>query len=440
MNRLDAVIIGAGPAGLLVFEQLTEAGLNVALLEAGPKATSGQVPPSDPAIWGYHTQDGVELDWVRTHAVGGRTVGWGGFCFRFPQSVFERGGWPYGADTLEPFYDAAERWVGIAEGLLLPSHQEAARRLGAQAVPLRGARRGAKVWTACDAPGAGSARTGHVACKLTWKNGVATALDVRRPDHTDDLIDARAYILAAGPVETARLLLASGLGQLAPNLGQNLTRHPYVNYLLIEPHAVAARTHPDQLLDGALIPFPEEGYSLEVVGPTPLGEPLQSELHKHGLALDSAVPHRVTYVNALCETGADAGSEVAVTSQNRDSLGRPLPSIRLSATDRDKNRVNRMKESCTAMAEMIAAPGADFFILQDADLDRQLFHEAGTCAMGNGSGAVCNEWGRLRTLENVWIADASVFPSPGDRHPTLTVLAHAIRAAQDVCLSMGVRS
>jgi choline dehydrogenase-like flavoprotein len=92
------------------------------------------------------------------------------------------------------------------------------------------------------------------------------------------------------------------------------------------------------------------------------------------------------------------------------------------------------------MAEMIAAPGANFFILQDADLDRQLFHEAGTCAMGNDSGAVCNEWGRLRTLENVWIADASVFPSPGDRHPTLTVLAHAIRAAQDVCLSIGVRS
>jgi choline dehydrogenase-like flavoprotein len=440
VNHFDAVIVGAGPAGLLVFEQLTAVGLTVALLEAGPKATSGQVPPSDPAIWEYHTEDGGALDWVRTHAVGGRTVGWGGFCFRFPQSVFRRGCWPYDADTLEPFYDAAERWVGIAEGLLLPSHQEAARCLGAQAVPLRGARRLGKVWTACDASGSESARTGHIACELTWKNGVATALDVRRPDHTDVRIHARAYVLAAGPIETARLLLASGVGQPAPTLGHGLTRHPYVNHLLIEPHAVPPRTNPDDLLDGALIPFPEEGYSLEVVGPTPLGEPLRTELQKHGLPVDSAGPLRVTYVNAMCETDADGRSQVAVPSRNRDSLGRPIPSIRLSATDRDKNRVNLMKENCVAMAEMIAAPGANFFILQDADLDRQLFHEAGTCAMGNDSGAVCNEWGRLCTLENVWIADASVFPSPGDRHPTLTVLAHAIRAAQDVCLSIGVRS
>jgi len=440
VNHLDVAIIGAGPAGLLVFEQLTEAGLNVALLEAGPKAIGGEVPPSDPAMWGYHTEDGAVLDWVRTHAVGGRTVNWGGFCFRFPQSVFERGSWPYDADTLKPFYEAAERWVGITEGPLMPSHQEAARSLGAQAVPLRGARRSGKVWTACDTSGAASARTGHFACKLTWKNGVATALDVRRPDHEDVLIQARAYVFAAGPIETARLLLASGLGQLAPKLGHGLTRHPYVNHLLIEPHAVPPRTHPDDLLDGALIPFPEQGYSLELVGPTPLGEPLQSELLKNGLELDSAVPHRVTYVNAMCETDADARSQVAVAPRTQDSLGRPFPSIRLSATVGDKGRVDRMKESCVAMAEMIAAPGADFFILQDANLDRQLFHEAGTCAMGSDPGAVCNEWGRLRALENVWIADASVFPSPGDRHPTLTVLAHAIRAAQDICLSIGVRS
>jgi hypothetical protein len=35
--------------------------------------------------------------------------------------------------------------------------------------------------------------------------------------------------------------------------------------------------------------------------------------------------------------------------------------------------------------------------------------------------------GRLRAINNIWVADASVFPSAGDRHPTLTVLAHALR-------------
>jgi choline dehydrogenase-like flavoprotein len=56
-------------------------------------------------------------------------------------------------------------------------------------------------------------------------------------------------------------------------------------------------------------------------------------------------------------------------------------------------------------------------------------HEAGTCAMGAGEDAPCDPQGGLRALRNVWVADASVMPTPGDRHPTLTVMAHALRVA-----------
>jgi len=50
--------------------------------------------------------------------------------------------------------------------------------------------------------------------------------------------------------------------------------------------------------------------------------------------------------------------------------------------------------------------------------------------MGVGAEAPCTPWGRLRAVDNVWIADASVFPSAGDRHPTLTVSgARASRCA-----------
>jgi choline dehydrogenase-like flavoprotein len=49
--------------------------------------------------------------------------------------------------------------------------------------------------------------------------------------------------------------------------------------------------------------------------------------------------------------------------------------------------------------------------------------------MGNDESAVCDPTGRVRGLSNVWVADASVLRTAGDRHPTLTVLAHAQRAA-----------
>jgi choline dehydrogenase-like flavoprotein len=52
--------------------------------------------------------------------------------------------------------------------------------------------------------------------------------------------------------------------------------------------------------------------------------------------------------------------------------------------------------------------------------------------MGRSNDAPCDPRGRLRAIDNVWIADASVFPSAGDRHPTLTILAHALRVARDV--------
>ena len=64
-------------------------------------------------------------------------------------------------------------------------------------------------------------------------------------------------------------------------------------------------------------------------------------------------------------------------------------------------------------------------------------HEVGTCVMGRSDDAACDPRGRLRALDNVWIADASVMPTPGDRHPTLTLLAHAWRVAEAVKESLG---
>jgi choline dehydrogenase-like flavoprotein len=52
--------------------------------------------------------------------------------------------------------------------------------------------------------------------------------------------------------------------------------------------------------------------------------------------------------------------------------------------------------------------------------------------MGRDESAPCDSWGKLKVLDNVWVADASVMPTAGDRHPTLTLLAHAARVADSV--------
>jgi choline dehydrogenase-like flavoprotein len=434
MRSPDAVIIGAGPSGILVWEQLTAAGLNAVLLEAGPRGPrGGYAPPSDPGLWAYRQSRGAAaLDWQRVHAVGGRSVEWGGFSFRFPQSVFEDGGWPYGARTLAPDYATVETWLGVVEGRLHAHHRRAARRLGWRLLPLRAARLGGRPWTARDAAGARAARPRHVALAFDWSGSSAAALRVAGPDGRERRMRAPCFVLAAGPVESARLLLASGLGRAVPRVGRGLVNHPTVGYMLVEPRPSLTPLTPHAFLDGALVPFTQGGFSLELIGPQPVSEPLRAELQKVGLSAGEAAQARVTYINGISESIPNEHCRVTLSRRETDSLGRPIPIVHLAMSAADRQRRARMKASCVALAQAMAEPGAELFLLRDPPASRYLFHEAGTCVMGRSDDAPCDPHGHLRAIDNVWIADASVFPSAGDRHPTLTILAHALRVARDV--------
>ena len=434
MTSPDVVIIGAGPSGILVWEQLTAAGLNAVLLEAGPGGPrGGYAPTSDPNMWAYRQAHGAVVDWLRIHAVGGRTVAWGGLCFRFPQSVFEGGDWPYGARTLAADYAAVETWLGVVEGRLQPHHRRAARRLDWPVLPLRGARLGGgRPWTARDAAGAQAARTHHVALGFDCNCGSAIALRVARPGDRERLLRARCFVLAAGPVESARLLLASGVGRAMPRVGQGLVSHPTVSYMLVEPLAAPSSQSPYALLDGALVPFADDRFSLEIVGPKPVTPFLRAKLQGLGLASGKTANARVTYISGMSESTSNEGCRVTLSRTQIDTLGRPIPIVHLASTTTDRERRSRMKTKCVAFAEALAEPGAELFLLHDPPASRYLFHEAGTCAMGWSNDVPCDPRGRLRAIDNVWIADASVFSSAGDRHPTLTILAHALRVARDV--------
>jgi choline dehydrogenase-like flavoprotein len=272
----------------------------------------------------------------------------------------------------------------------------------------------------------------HVAVALDHQLGRARALHVIGPNGWQHRISARSFVLAAGPVESTRLLLASGVGRFVPRLGRGLVQHATVSYMLAEPHPLPSVASPHAQVAGAVVPFPGSGYSIEVVGPQPVTENLRAELQKVGHSFGKAAQPRVTFIYGICETAPNDGSRVTLSRTQTDVLGRPIPVIHLTTTGADRRRIGRMKASCIALAEALAQRGAELFLLHDAAPSRELFHEAGTCAMGSSIDDPCDPRGRLRAIDNLWIADASVFPSAGDRHPTLTVLAHALRVARDV--------
>ncbi len=154
MNRgrdADAIVVGSGAAGGWAAKELTEAGLRVLLLEAGPErkpAGAGRawatrlwrhargaqpVQATQPKYWirdpdlfvkdaeqPYSTPPEQPFTWIRGRQLGGRTLLWGGGTLRLSDYEFaaaERDGygpsWPIRYRDLAPHYDRVERFLGI---------------------------------------------------------------------------------------------------------------------------------------------------------------------------------------------------------------------------------------------------------------------------------------------------------------------------------------
>ncbi|WP_433633194.1 GMC family oxidoreductase [Halomicrococcus sp. NG-SE-24] len=130
-ERADVCVVGAGPAGALVAHSLARRGHDVVVLEAGerfdPTSEERRMerhlrPGYDPlSVWDMggprdaYTAPGKRhypLNAARVKGVGGTTLHWQGMVFRFHESDFAS--WPLDYADLRPYYDKAEREMGVA--------------------------------------------------------------------------------------------------------------------------------------------------------------------------------------------------------------------------------------------------------------------------------------------------------------------------------------
>ena len=161
-NRFDAIVIGSGVSGGWAAKELTEKGLRVLMLDRGhmvehgadytfegrapyeipardrmPKAliesdyqgVQKWVHPSNQPFFindrlnPYEYEGGNTFHWVRSGAVGGKSLVWGRWCFRWAQGDFEankREGigtdWPIRYEDVEPWYAYVEDYIGVSGG------------------------------------------------------------------------------------------------------------------------------------------------------------------------------------------------------------------------------------------------------------------------------------------------------------------------------------
>ncbi len=148
----DACVIGSGAGGGMAAKILTEGGLSVVMLEAGPQVHPEkdfkmmvwpyEVPHRGVGVGGRAAKDfgeflapngawkiegepytsarGSNFQWFRSRIVGGRTNHWGRIALRFAPVDFTsktRDGigddWPISYEEIAPYYDKVEGYIGV---------------------------------------------------------------------------------------------------------------------------------------------------------------------------------------------------------------------------------------------------------------------------------------------------------------------------------------
>lgn len=249
-------------------------------------------------------------------------------------------------------------------------------------------------------------------------------------------VAAGTVIVAAGAVQTAALLLRSaserhphGLANGSDAVGRHLMRHVTSKFYTADPRVPnPSRFQKTLAVNDFYFGVPGDARWDGV----PLGHVHLMGKHAGWQIQQDLPPGALSDV----EAHALAAHSVDWWVQSEDL---PLPESRVTLGADGGIRIayretNRAAQTALMdrLQEALRAIGFERFLRVAMPLG-VMNHQCGTCRMGaDPASSVVGPDGRAHEVENLWIADASVFPSSAASNPTLTVVAWALRVADAV--------
>jgi hypothetical protein len=260
----DVCIVGGGAAGITLASRLAKGCTSVCLLESGARggAPDQQVQALYQGIYtgNVSSLDSDYLTASRLRAFGGTTNLWGGYCRPLDAIDFEsrdwvpNSGWPISRSSLDPYYDAASDFIGI--GRFDRDNPDAA--LGRSYfedsdITEKVFRFNRKPFGVAFGPALHSAKDltiyyGANAIEFVASRDATSIQSLRASTLSGQelTVKARHWVIAAGGIENARLLLASrsvqpaGLGNQHDLVGRYFMEHSVVHWglgpLAVWPH------------------------------------------------------------------------------------------------------------------------------------------------------------------------------------------------------------
>ena len=496
-ERYDVVIIGTGAGGGTVAQSLSARGsARILILERGDYVPREEANWSPEAVW-KHLRYRTHEHWLDdrgrafrpyTHyCVGGNTKFWGSVLYRLRREDFQATphadgvspGWPIDYDTLEPFYERAERLFHVhgEHGLdptdpprgpfpyepipHAPAMEEIVDKLRSQGLhpaplPLGlmspGAPDGCILCDTCNSfPCKLHAKSEAEVCCIRpavrrptvtlWTNAYARrlttdpagrrieAVEVERAGETLR-VEAPLFVVSCGAVNSAALLLRSanaahpdGLANSSGLVGRRYMAHLATMMQGFHPFRRNETVFQKTVsINDFYLRGPDTDY--------PLGH-IQSQGRTHAVMAQTAYPFIPRWAYApWVARGVDwlAMSEDLPRVENRVVVA-PDGRIRL---DYRPNNVEPHRRLVKETVRMLRRLGF-WSVVKHSHGSRNTTHQCGTLCFGTDPRlSVLDPYCRSHDIGNLFVVDASFFPSSAAVNPGLTIVAQALRVADHI--------
>lgn len=431
----------------------------------------------------YTFEPNQPYNWVRVRLFGGRSLFWSRQSFRLSDYEFKCKShdgfgedWPISYADVAPYYSRVERIFRVSGALDGPAQMpDGAFILDDEP------------WTSSMERFINAARPrGIPVCKQRRAfgvNGLASSVNLLLPDaeKTGNLksianavvreitvdkntglpngcnfvdrisrremsLKARVVVMAAGTLETTRLLLNSGLANSSGVLGRYLTDQIYGAGLVASVPEARGRKGSKIMGGGAIIPRFRNidtksdqflrGYAFNVS--SVVGALSPRNFTAYGAELEKKLEEYYGsgfHMTIMGEVLGRHENHVRIDKDQVDAWGIPVLHIDNKYTD---NEYNMAKDAVQVASELCESAG--FEVLSKNPTPNPpgySIHEIGTCRMGDDrKKSVLNKWNQSHDHKNLFVVDGAAFTSGGWQNPTMTILALSMRASEHLASEM----